>query len=250
MKRILMIMMMAAAVIASGACSGDAFGQDSNGSSQNGTASGEEGDGGQDNQGDGTGDNGNQTGDPDYEMPDGESTILVAYFSATGNTRTVARHIATLTGADLYRIRPAEPYAENPYDDSDKIQDEAYNDLRPEAGNLPDESLMAQYETIFVGSPIWWHQPAMVVCTFLEKYDLSGKTVIPFFTYGATSYLNESMHKIYEVTPDSAHIPGTLPEDLDPDNIQEPQSDDSGIAMPGRSENSVRSWLQGIGMTD
>ena len=67
-----------------------------------------------------------------------------------------------------------------------------------------------------------------------QAYDLSGKVVIPFFTYGATTYLNESMQTIYRVTPDSEHLPATLPEDLDPDNIREPQSDDAGIDMPGR----------------
>lgn len=59
---------------------------------------------------------------------------------------------------------------------------------------------------IFIGSPIWWHNPAMVVCTFLEHYDLSGKIVVPFFTYGATTYLQASINKIYEVTPNSTHL--------------------------------------------
>ena len=83
--------------------------------------------------------------------------------------------------------------------------------------NLLDEETIAKYDTILVGSPCWWHQPAMVVCTFLEAYDLKDKVIIPFFTYGATTYLNESMQKIYKVTPGSKHIPETLPEDLDYD---------------------------------
>jgi len=65
------------------------------------------------------------------------------------------------------------------YDDSDRIQDEAYNDLRPAVANLPDAATIARYDTIFVGSPCWWHQPAMVVCTFLEAYDLTcGKKIM------------------------------------------------------------------------
>lgn len=92
---------------------------------------------------------------------------------------------------------------------------------------------IARYDTIFVGRR-WWHQPAMVVCTFLEAYDLSGKTIVPFFTYGATTYLNESMQKIYRLTPESKHIPATLPEDLDPDDITTPgRPDDAGIDMRG-----------------
>ena len=180
-------------------------------------------------------------------QPSGNSKVLVAYFSATGNTRQVAERIAELTGADLYRIQPTNPYAANPYDDSSLIQNEAYNDLRPGVANLPES--LDGYDVIYVGSPIWWHQPAMVACTFLESYDLSGKTIVPFFTYGATSYLNESMQKIYKVTPNSTHVPATLPENLDPDNIREPQSDDTGIYMPGNA-NGVEAWLQRLGLND
>lgn len=176
------------------------------------------------------------------------SHTLVAYFSATGNTHAVAQNIVSIFGADSYRIEPLNPYPEEPYDVSMDIQAEAYNDLRPAVGNLPDKEVIAAYDTIFVGSPIWWHQPAMVVCTFLEAYDLIGKVIIPFFTYGSTSYLNESMQKIYKVTPSSQHIPATLPTDIDPSNIQTPTADDEGIDMPGRSVRSTREWLEKIGV--
>lgn len=135
---------------------------------------------------------------------DANRKILVAYFSATGNTRRLAGQIVSETGADVFRIEAAEPYAENPYDDSDRIQNESYNDLRPDVAVLPDN--VEDYDVIFVGSPIWWHNPAMVVCTFLESYDLRGKIVVPFFTYGATTYLQQSVDKIYEVTPQSIHL--------------------------------------------
>jgi len=182
------------------------------------------------------------------EQPAGESKTLVAYFSATGTTQAVAKRIIELTGADVYRIEPEVPYASDPYDDSDKIKDEAYNDRRPAVGNLPDAEVIARYDTIFVGSPTWWHQPAMVVCTFLEAYDLKEKVIIPFFTYGATTYLNESMQKIYKITPGSSHIPETLPEDLDADDITTPgRPDDSGIDMPG-STSGVEAWLRRIGI--
>ena len=163
-----------------------------------------------------------KTSDPETpDQPAGNSNILVAYFSATGNTQRVAERIAALTGADVYRI---------------------------EAADLPAAETIARYDTIFVGSPCWWHQPAMVVCTFLEAYDLSGKTIVPFFTYGATTYLNESMQKIYRLTPESKHIPATLPEDLDPDDITTPgRPDDAGIDMPG-SAGGVEAWLKRIGI--
>lgn len=130
-------------------------------------------------------------------VPSGKTKTLVAYFSATGNTRAVANRIAELTGADIYEIEPSRPYAANPYDDSQLIQNEAYNDLRPSVANLPSAENIARYDTIYVGSPLWWHQPAMVVCT----------------------YLNEGMQKLFKCTPNSIHVPAELPEDIDPDNI-------------------------------
>lgn len=189
--------------------------------------------------------------DPDNpDAPTGDGRILVAYFSAQGHTQAVAERIVQLTGADVYRIEAAEPYAANPYDDSDRIQNEAYNDLRPGVANLPDAETIAQYDTIFVGSPCWWHQPAMVVCTFLEAYDLKDKVIVPFFTYGAPTYLNESMQKIYKSTPESKHIPETLPEDLDPDDITVPgRPDDAGIDMPGNAAGT-EAWLRRIGMIE
>lgn len=135
---------------------------------------------------------------------DGNRKILVAYFSATGNTQRLAEQIIAATGADAFRIEAAEPYATNPYDDSDRIQNESYNNLRPGVATLPEN--VEDYDVIFVGSPIWWHNPAMVVCTFLESYDLAGKIIVPFFTYGATTYLQQSLDKIYEVTPQSVHL--------------------------------------------
>lgn len=177
----------------------------------------------------------------------GNTRTLVAYFSATGNTQAVAERIAQLTGADIFRIEAAEPYAANPYNDSDRIQREAYNDLRPAVAELLSAEQIAKYDTIYVGTPTWWHQPAMVVCTFLESYDLSGKVVVPFATYGATTYLNETLQKLYKCTPNSTHIPATLPEDVDPDDIQHPQNDDSGIDQPGNA-NGVEAWMRRMGL--
>ena len=148
---------------------------------------------------------GTEETDDTEETPDGEAQkILVAYFSVTGTTRRLAEQIASVTKADIFRIEAAQPYAANPYDDSDRIQNESYNDLRPATASYPDN--ITDYDVIFVGSPIWWHNPAMVVCTFLEHYDLKGKTIVPFFTYGATTYLQQSVAKIYEVTPGSVHL--------------------------------------------
>ena len=106
----------------------------------------------------------------DSDTPSGNGNMLVVDVSVEVHTGAVAERIVELTGADIHRIEAVEPYAANPYDDSDRIQREAYNDLRPGVANLLDEETIAKYDTIFVGSPCWWHQPAMVVCTFLEAY--------------------------------------------------------------------------------
>lgn len=173
---------------------------------------------------------------------------FVVYFSATGNTQVIAEEIARVMSADILRIEATEPYAPNPYDDSDRIKEEAYNDLRPQVSNLPTQEDIAQYDRIFVGSPIWWHQPAMVICTFLENYDLSYHVIVPFFTYGAITYLNEAMQKVYKVTPNSQHVPSTLSEDLDADDITTPgRPDDSEIDMPANVKD-VENWLQRIGL--
>lgn len=193
---------------------------------------------------------GNAENPDDPDSPTSTTKMLVAYFSAEGHTQAVAERIVALTGADIYRIEAADPYARNPYNDSDRIQNEAYSDLRPGVANLPDAVTIAKYDTIFVGSPIWWHQPAMVVCTFLEAFDLKDKVIVPFFTYGATTYLNESMQKIYKLTPESKHIPDVLPEDLDPDDITTPgRADDAGIDMPGNA-NGTEAWLRKIGIIE
>lgn len=137
-------------------------------------------------------------------QPEGNSNILVVYFSQSGTTRGVAERIVELTGADTYRILAADPYEGDGYPDSDRIQDEAYNDRRPAVANLPEN--LDDYDTIFVGTPIWWHYPAMVVCTFLDNYDFKGKTIIPFCTYGATTWMPQTIDKIKELTPESTHL--------------------------------------------
>lgn len=79
---------------------------------------------------------------PETPVVPGETKTLVAYFSAQGHTRAVAEAISRETGADIFFIEPAVPYASNPYDDSEKIQNEAYNDLRPEVKEyLPEEQM-------------------------------------------------------------------------------------------------------------
>ena len=112
------------------------------------------------------------------------SKTLVAYFSASGVTARAAKQIAEAVGADLYEIRPAEPYtsADLNWMDQSSRSTREMNDpaCRPAIGS-PVEN-MAQYDTVFVGFPIWWYVEPRIVDTFLEGYDFSGKILIPFAT--------------------------------------------------------------------
>ena len=117
-----------------------------------------------------------------------EMKTLVALFSASGVTKGVAQQLAEVTGADLYEIKPEVPYTEADLDWRDKqsrstleMQDRK---SRPAiAGKLKN---MADYEVIYVGFPIWWYTCPTIINTFMESYDFSGKTVIPFATSGSS----------------------------------------------------------------
>ena len=116
-----------------------------------------------------------------------ESKTLVAYFSATNNTEGVAKHIAEGIGADIYEITPEEPYTDADLDyNSDCRANREQNDdsARPAISGTVEN--MEQYDTIFLGYPIWWGNAPKIIFTFLESYDFSGKTIIPFCTSGSS----------------------------------------------------------------
>ena len=114
--------------------------------------------------------------------------VLVAYFSASGNTAKLADRIAEATGGDLYEIKPQQPYTSadlNWNDSGSRSSIEMKNPAsRPAIANRVEN--MAQYDTVFVGFPIWWYVAPTIINTFLESYDFSGKTVIPFATSGGS----------------------------------------------------------------
>ena len=115
--------------------------------------------------------------------------FLVAYFSATGTTAGLAKNVAEAAGADLYEIRPRTPYTSADLDWNDpksrsSIEMRDNPKFRPPIeGALPDVS---GYDTVLVGFPIWWYVAPTIINTFLEGYDLTGKTIIPFATSGGS----------------------------------------------------------------
>ena len=116
------------------------------------------------------------------------SDVLVAYFSATGTTKGVAEHIASVTGGDLYEILAAQPYTEADlnYNDNSSRSTTEQNDksVRPEIGS--EDISLEGYTTIYLGFPIWWGEEPRILDTFVEKYNFDGITVIPFCTSGGS----------------------------------------------------------------
>lgn len=143
----------------------------------------------------------NSTESTPEESTAGDSNILVAYFSWSGNTQQVANWISDKTGGELFRIAPEVEYTED--DVFDRAQDELNSGTRPPLSSHIDSETMAEYDVIFVGFPIWWYDLPMPVWSFLEEYDLSGKTIIPFFTHNGSSSGASSISTVAELCPDS-----------------------------------------------
>lgn len=115
---------------------------------------------------------------------DAENRTLVVYFSATGTTKKIAEDIADGLQADIYEIVPKEPYTDVDldYNDNDSRSTQEMNDAsaRPEISGTIEN--FEQYDTVFLGYPIWWGEAPRILDTFVESYDFTDKTVIPFCT--------------------------------------------------------------------
>ena len=140
---------------------------------------------------------------------DRDSNVLVAYFSCTGNTERIAGYIAGSLAASTYRITPEVPYtdADLNYGDSDSRTTLEQNDpdARPAiSGRVED---MDAYDVIFLGYPIWWGQAPKILYTFVESYDLSGKTIVPFCTSGSSG-IGSSVADLSRSAPDAVWLEG------------------------------------------
>ena len=135
--------------------------------------------------------------------------VLVAYFSATGTTKGVAVHIANGLNADIYAIVPEEPYtdADLDYNDNNSRTTIEMND--PNARPVISGSVenMEQYDTVFIGYPIWWGEAPRIVSTFMESYDFSGKTIVPFCTSGGSG-IGSSASNLERLTSGATWLDG------------------------------------------
>jgi flavodoxin len=159
----------------------------------------------------------------------GKGKILIAYFSRSGNTRTVAEQIHKTAGGDLFEIKTAISYPESYNAVLEQGRRELDANIRPPLADTV--SNMASYDIVFIGYPIWFGTTPPPMVSFLTSYDFSGKTVIPFCTSGSSSG-NPSFQKVKDLISQS-----TIPEGLHltSGNI-------------GNAQNRVKAWLQRLGM--
>lgn len=171
-----------------------------------------------------------QTDNTQQNKEEGQD-ILVAYFSATGTTKTLAGYLSEVTGGDLYEIVPEEPYTSDDlnYSDNNSRSTMEQNDenARPAiSGSLED---ISQYDVIFLGYPIWWGEAPRIIYTFMESYDFAGKTIVPFCTSGGSG-IGSSAQNLHELAASDINW-------LDGEQL------DSGI-----SHNEMVSWVNGLGL--
>ena len=131
---------------------------------------------------------------------------IVVYFSASGITAEIAKRLAKATQADIFEIKPQEPYTTEDLNWTDKnsrssveMRDRA--NRPPLAENIPD---LKKYEVVFVGFPVWWYREPSIIDTFMETASLDGKTVVPFATSGGSG-LGETAHNLQALAP-KAHV--------------------------------------------
>jgi flavodoxin len=117
-----------------------------------------------------------------------EMKTLVAYFSATGTTKTVAQKLANAANADIYEIRPQTAYsaADLNWQDKNSRSSRENADEKARPALADKNAKIADYDVVFLGFPIWWYRAPKIINTFLESYDFSGKTIILFATSGGS----------------------------------------------------------------
>lgn len=142
--------------------------------------------------------------EPEQE-PDMETKILVVYFSATGTTKPLAEYAAEILNADLYEIVPENPYTEEDlayYTNGRADQEQNDSSARPAISGSVEN--MEGYDTIILGYPIWHGQAPRIISTFLESYDFSGKTIVPFCT-SHRSGIGSSADNLHALCSDSVN---------------------------------------------
>lgn len=159
------------------------------------------------------------------------SSALVVYFSWSGNTENVANAIADQTGADIFEIVPEEAYIDDYNALLDIAAEEKENGARPAiAGSIDD---ISRYDVIYVGFPNWWSDMPMILYTFFDSYDLSGKTIAPFCTSGGSG-LSGTVGSIREMEPEADVLDGLH----------------IGSSAAADPDQAVSDWLESLGLME
>lgn len=171
--------------------------------------------------------NNNNNNDENNETD--ELSTLVVYFSNSGNTEILANFIHNYVGGDIVALEPTVAYPEEYNDLLDVAQEEQQSDARPEFNDLNID--IEDYDTIFIGYPNWWGDMPMIIYTFFDTYDLSGKTIAPFNTSGGSG-LSRTVGTIRELEPDATVTDGFT---VLSDNVDNAMSD-------------VEEWIDSLGL--
>ncbi|MBO4887154.1 MAG: NAD(P)H-dependent oxidoreductase [Firmicutes bacterium] len=162
-----------------------------------------------------------------------DTNILVVYFTWSGHLQSMAHWIADETGADIVRVIAKEAYPEDYNATADRAKNEKNEGIRPEITLSLSAEELAKYDTIFFGFPVWWYDLPMPMWTFLESVDLSGKTVIPFFSHEGSSNGASSLDTLVSLAKGA---------DVKRDDV---------LSIRGgkvdASEDTVREWVRGLG---
>ena len=177
--------------------------------------------------------NSENTTDTTENTSTGNGKTLVVYYSASGNTKDVAEKIAKITEADLFEIEPVEPYTD---DDLDWTDDDSRVSREHDDESLRDVELVSttvdnwdSYDTVYIGYPIWWGTMPRIINTFLDTYDLSGKTVLPFCTSGSSG-ITQSVTDIRAAEPDA--------------DVRD------GLRASGANDSSIENWIADNGISE
>ncbi len=156
--------------------------------------------------------------------------VLIAYFSATNNTEGIANHLDAILDADLYEITPETPYSAADLDyNADCRANREQNDASARPAISGSVENMEQYDVIFLGYPIWWGQAPKIISTFLESYNLSGKTIVPFCTSGSSG-IGSSATNLHALTSGTTWMDGQR-------------------FSGGASRSTVEDWVDGLELT-
>ena len=168
------------------------------------------------------------------EPSDNTPKIVIAFFSKTNNTKILAEQIQSLVGGDTFHVTTKAPYPTGYRETTRVARAELDNDERPELAATISPEDMEKYDVIFLGYPNWWGTMPMAMFTFLEQYDLSGKTIVPFCTHGGGGF-GRGPADIAKLSPNATILQGFAVR--------------TGFLrfLESRTPNDVADWLRGLG---